>query len=99
MTSAGEEGSSSSDMALSSLPSVVVDPAVLASKRVVFVGALPDEATMTMVRAAMIPFGDIKSVDMVRKFLPCGVWIFLNLASYFSLSNIRFSLWSSPWIM
>jgi len=46
-----------------------VDPAVLASKRVVFVGALPDEATVTMVRAAMIPFGDIKSVDMVRSVL------------------------------
>lgn len=42
-----------------------VDPAVLASKRVVFIGALPEEATVTMVRAAMIPFGDIKSVDMV----------------------------------
>ena len=44
----------------------MVDPAVLASKRVVFIGALPDDATVTMVRAAMIPFGDIKSVDMVR---------------------------------
>jgi len=46
-----------------------VDPAVLASKRIVFVGALPDEATVTMVRSAMIPFGDIKSVDMVRSVL------------------------------
>lgn len=43
-----------------------VDPAVLASKRVVFVGGLPEEATVAMVRAAMIPFGDIKNVDMVR---------------------------------
>ena len=98
MTSTGDEGSSS-DLAPSSLPSVVVDPAVLASKRVVFVGALPDEATMTMVRAAMIPFGDIKSVDMVRKLSPCVVWMFFYLSSYAPLSNIRFSLWSSPWIM
>lgn len=51
--------------------SVVVDPSLLASKRVVFMGGLPDEATVTMVRAAMIPFGDIKSVDMVRSFLSC----------------------------
>lgn len=43
-----------------------VDPAMLASKRVVFIGGLPDEATVQMVRAAMIPFGDIKSVDLVR---------------------------------
>ena len=52
---------------------LAVDPSVLASKRVVFIGGLPDEATVTMVRAAMIPFGDIKSVDMVRWFQLCIV--------------------------
>jgi hypothetical protein len=45
---------------------LVVDPALLATKRVVFVGGLSDDATVAMVRAAMIPFGDIQSVDMVR---------------------------------
>jgi hypothetical protein len=45
---------------------LVVDPALLATKRVVFVGGLSDEVTVAMVRAAMIPFGDIQSVDMVR---------------------------------
>lgn len=48
------------------LSAAQVDPSILASKRVVFIGGLPDEATATMVRAAMIPFGDIRSVDMVR---------------------------------
>lgn len=48
------------------LAPLAVDPAVLASKRVVFIGGLPEEANVTMIRAAMIPFGDIKSVDMVR---------------------------------
>ena len=58
-----------------------VDPAVLASKRVVFIGALPDEATVTMVRAAMIPFGDIKSVDMVCR-CTCQVIIALSDCFY-----------------
>jgi len=60
------------------LAPLAVDPAVLASKRVVFIGALPDEATVTMVRAAMIPFGDIKSVDMVCSMYMC-CWRFFFL--------------------
>jgi hypothetical protein len=43
----------------------ISDPSVLASKRVVYVGGLADEATPALVRAAMIPFGPIKSIDMV----------------------------------
>jgi RNA recognition motif-containing protein len=50
----------------SQIPSVSVTPAVLASKRVVYIGGLAEEATSQLVRAALIPFGSIKSVDMVR---------------------------------
>lgn len=50
-----------------------VDPATLASKRVVYVGGLPDRANVAMVRAAMIPFGDIRSLDMVRVTPDCSL--------------------------
>jgi len=40
--------------------------ASLATKRVVYVGGLPSEAGCELVRAAAIPFGEIRSVDMVR---------------------------------
>jgi peptidyl-prolyl isomerase E (cyclophilin E) len=46
-----------------------VDPSVLISKRVVFVGGLADEATTQLVRAAFIPFGDIKVVDMPMDYV------------------------------
>jgi peptidyl-prolyl isomerase E (cyclophilin E) len=42
----------------------IPDASVLASKRVIYVGGLSDEATIQVVRAATIPFGEIKSVDM-----------------------------------
>ena len=41
------------------------DPTILASKRAVYVGDLADGVTPDLLRAAMIPFGPIKSLDMV----------------------------------
>lgn len=41
-----------------------VDPTILASKRAVHVGGLGDDVTPQLLRAAMIPFGPIKSLDM-----------------------------------
>jgi RNA recognition motif-containing protein len=56
------------EMTISAPPtSGIVDPLVLGSKRVVFVGGLADETTTQLLRAAMIPFGSIKSVDIVRE--------------------------------
>jgi RNA recognition motif. (a.k.a. RRM, RBD, or RNP domain) len=43
-----------------------IDPILLSTKRVVFVGGLPTATTTSMIRAAMIPFGTIQSIDMVR---------------------------------
>jgi hypothetical protein len=41
------------------------DPTILASKRAVYVGGLADGITPQLLRAAMIPFGPIKSLDIV----------------------------------
>ncbi len=41
------------------------DPTILSSKRAVYVGGLADEVTPQLLRAAMIPFGPIKSLDIV----------------------------------
>jgi hypothetical protein len=46
--------------------SAVVDPSYLTSKRVLFVGGLSDEVSNQLIRAAMVPFGTIRAVDMVR---------------------------------
>ena len=43
-----------------------VDAAILLSKRAVYVGGLGDGANPQLLRAAFIPFGPVKSVDMVR---------------------------------
>jgi hypothetical protein len=43
----------------------IVGVTALASKRVIYVGGLGDGATVQLVRAAMIPFGPIQSVDIV----------------------------------
>jgi peptidyl-prolyl isomerase E (cyclophilin E) len=40
------------------------DPTILASKRALYVGGLADDVTPTMLRAAFIPFGNIKIIDM-----------------------------------
>ena len=40
------------------------DPSILASRRAVYVGGLADEVTPQLLRAAMIPFGNIKSLDI-----------------------------------
>ena len=44
---------------------------MLLSKRAVYVGGLADGVTTTVLRAAMIPFGDIKNVDIVSKEKEC----------------------------
>jgi RNA recognition motif-containing protein len=41
------------------------DPNILASKRAVYVGGLAKDVTPQLLRAAMIPFGNIKSLDIV----------------------------------
>lgn len=41
------------------------DPTILSSKRAVYVGGLADAVTPQLLRAAMIPFGPIKSLDIV----------------------------------
>jgi RNA recognition motif-containing protein len=41
------------------------DPTILASKRAVYVGGLAPSVTSQLLRAAMIPFGNIKSLDIV----------------------------------
>lgn len=40
------------------------DVTILASKRALYVGGLADEVTPAMVRAAFIPFGTVKTIDM-----------------------------------
>ena len=42
----------------------IVATTALASKRVVYVGGLAEGATVPLIRAAMIPFGPIQSVDI-----------------------------------
>lgn len=54
----------SSSSALLTTSSVLSDPTVLASRRVVYVGGLGDDVTPQILRAAMIPFGTIKSLDL-----------------------------------
>jgi peptidyl-prolyl isomerase E (cyclophilin E) len=49
--------------------SSLVDPNVISSKRVVFIGGLANEATVQLVRAAMIPFGPIRSVDVPMDYV------------------------------
>ena len=46
----------------------LVNPAMLAAKRVVFVGGISESTTASIVRAAFIPFGDIKSVDLPMNY-------------------------------
>jgi hypothetical protein len=50
------------------MAALISDPSIT-SKRVVYVGSLEDTASVSLVRAAMIPFGNIKSVDIVSPHL------------------------------
>ena len=43
----------------------VPDASLLATKRIVYVGGLGEDIREDLIRAAFIPFGDIKSVMMV----------------------------------
>ena len=43
----------------------MADPSILDSKRVVYVGGLAKDVTIPLIRACMIPFGPIHSIDMV----------------------------------
>jgi hypothetical protein len=44
----------------------ITDPSIVSSKRVVYIGGLADGVTVPMLRAALIPFGEIHTIDMVR---------------------------------
>jgi hypothetical protein len=44
----------------------ITDPSIVSSKRVVYMGGLAEGVTVPMVRAALIPFGEIHTIDMVR---------------------------------
>jgi hypothetical protein len=50
------------------MAALIEDPSILASKRVVHIGGIADNATVSLVRAAMIPFGNIKNCDIVSTF-------------------------------
>ena len=58
------EGNDVEDVAVST-----IDPILVSTKRVVFVGGLPQATTVAMIRAATIPFGNIQSIDMVRSLI------------------------------
>lgn len=45
---------------------VLLDGTALASKRVVYVGGIGEDATTKIIRAAFIPFGPVQAVDIVR---------------------------------
>jgi hypothetical protein len=44
----------------------ITDPSIVSSKRVVYIGGLAEGVTVPMMRAALIPFGEIQTIDMVR---------------------------------
>jgi RNA recognition motif-containing protein len=48
--------------------SIASDPSILASRRTVYVGCLADEVTPQLLRATMIPFGNIKSLDIPMNY-------------------------------
>ena len=58
------DGNDVEDVAVST-----IDPILVSTKRVVFVGGLPQGTTVAMIRAATIPFGNIQSIDMVRSLI------------------------------
>jgi RNA recognition motif. (a.k.a. RRM, RBD, or RNP domain) len=68
-----------------------VDPTILASKRAVYVGDLADAVTPQLLRAAMIPFGPIKSLDMVSLGI-CACCDIFGLAVPAFLSFLVFSM-------
>lgn len=46
------------------MASITADPSILASKRAIYVGGLAEGVNPQILRAAMIPFGNIKSLDI-----------------------------------
>jgi hypothetical protein len=50
------------------------DPTILSSKRAVHVGGLANKVTPQLLRAAMIPFGTMKSLDIVRTRTVSSIW-------------------------
>jgi len=46
---------------------MAVSESIVQSRRALYVGGLGDDVSQTTLRAAMIPFGPIKSIDIVRK--------------------------------
>jgi hypothetical protein len=45
----------------------ITDPSIVSSKRVVYIGGLAEGVTVHMLRAALIPFGEIQTIDMVNE--------------------------------
>jgi RNA recognition motif-containing protein len=46
-----------------------IDPTLVSTKRVVYLGGLPAAATLPMLRAALIPFGDLASLDLPMDYV------------------------------
>ena len=55
-----------SSAVLNTMASTGTDPTILSSKRAVYVGGLAPGVNRQLLRAAMIPFGNVKSLDIVR---------------------------------
>ena len=47
----------------------LIDPTLVSTKRVVYMGGLPAAATLPMLRAALIPFGDLASLDLPMDYV------------------------------
>jgi RNA recognition motif-containing protein len=46
-----------------------IDPTLVSTKRVVYLGGIPAAATLPMLRAALIPFGDLASLDLPMDYV------------------------------
>lgn len=46
-----------------------IDPTLVSTKRVVYIGGLPAAATLPMLRAALLPFGDLPSLDLPMDYV------------------------------
>mmetsp|Transcript_37681 Transcript_37681/g.91519 ORF Transcript_37681/g.91519 Transcript_37681/m.91519 type:complete len:143 (+) Transcript_37681:51-479(+) len=50
------------------MSSITADPSILSSKRAIYVGGLAEGVNSQILRAAMIPFGNIKSLDIPMNY-------------------------------
>lgn len=76
--------------------SAAPDASLLATKRIVYVGGLGEEIKEDLIRAAFIPFGNIKSIMMVSLAIAPSRFRFTKL----NFSDLFLAFPStSPWIM